>query len=57
MDDPWIDTNDGAAGDKVSTDGSAAGRSDALVHGTKGRVDAECFLDAGVEVGEWLGVC
>ena len=49
--DPGIHADDGAASDLVSADGGAGGRHDALVVEAKRGVEAEGFLNAGVEVG------
>lgn len=48
---PGVDADDGTGGDVVAADHGAGGRNDALVVETEGRMQAEGFLDAGVEVG------
>lgn len=56
LDDPGIATDDGTAGNKVVKDVHALGWHDALEKQARGGVEAEGFLDDGVEVGELLGL-
>ena len=53
--DPGVDADDGTAGDRVAADGAAGGWNDALGVEAKGRVQAEGFLNAGVQVRH--GIC
>ena len=55
--DPRIAANDRAAGYELPTDGGTVGTDDALVHGAEGGMHAKGLLDAGVEVGEGVGIC
>ena len=52
MHDPGVDADDGAGGDVVVADVDAALRDVAFEEEAEARVDAHCFLDDGVEVGE-----
>ena len=52
LDDPRVDADDGAGGDAGAADRSAGGGHDALVVEAEGGMQAEGFLDAGVEVGQ-----
>ena len=51
---PGADADDGAGGEVVAADAGAAGGDDAFEDEARGRVHAEGFLDAGVQVGEVL---
>lgn len=53
--DPRVAAHDGAAGDEGAEDLHALGWDDALEDQAWGGVQAEGFLDDGVEVGEFLG--
>ena len=56
LDDPGVDADDGALRYEVARNGGATGRDDALIHNSKGRMDAEGLVYDGLEIREGTGV-